>query len=194
MIPYRDQLWAAVVEVPEKYDELVKPWNGNNTGVSLNSGRRLAVNTWNKIRVKPENLLSESVYWREIDYDNVTETNFREDISLTATRGGVAHGLAVWFDAELCDGIAFSNAPGAEELIYGQAFFPFEEAVPIAGGDRVDVRLEARLIGDHYVWRWNTSVSSQSGAKYSFKQSTLLGVAFSASELRKRANTHTHES
>ena len=188
LIPCRDRIWAALVEVPEKYDELVKPWTDKYAGFRLNSGRNLSVNTWGKIRVKPENLLSESLYWHEIDYLNVTETNFRENISLTATRGGMAHGLAVWFDTELCEGIAFSNAPGAEELIYGQAFFPFEEAVPIAGGDRVDVRLQARLIGDHYVWRWDTNVSSHTGSKHSFKQSTLLGVPFSTSALRKRAD------
>jgi len=177
LIPARDRLWIAVVEVPEKYDEIVKPWNDSN----LLSGRNLVLNSWGKIRVKPENLLSESVCWQEIDYHNVTESNFRENMSLTAAREGTAHGFVVWFDADLCEGIGFSNAPGAEELIYGQGFFPFANPINVASGDRVDVRLEARLIGDHYVWRWND-------------QSTLLGVPFSTSELRKRAKTHTHES
>ena len=177
LIPARDRLWIAVVEVPEKYDEIVKPWNDSN----LLSGRNLALNSWGKIRVKPENLLSESVCWQEIDYHNVTESNFRENMSLTAAREGTAHGFVVWFDADLGEGIGFSNAPGAEELIYGQGFFPFAKPINVASGDRVDVRLEARLIGDHYVWRWND-------------QSTLLGVPFSTSELRKRAKTHTHES
>ena len=187
LIPARDRMWAALVEVPEKYDELIKPWTGNNTGFSLNSGRHLAVNTWSKVHVEPDSLLSASVCWHEIEYGNVSEINFRENISLTATRGGVVHGLAVWFDSELFDGIGFTNAPGAEEMIYGQGFFPFEEAVQIAAADRVDVVLEARLIGDHYVWRWDTTVSLQSGTNHSFRQSTLLGEPFSTSELRKRA-------
>lgn len=189
LIPQSDRLWAAVVEFPEKYDEIVTPWNGNDTGVSLNFGRRLAVNLWSKVRVKPENLLTESVNWRRLDYYDITETDFCENISLTAMREGIAHGLAVWFDAELCDGIGFSNAPGAEQLIYGNAFFPFEVAVDLARGDSVDVRLEGRLIGDDYVWRWDTTVSSSTGQACSFKQSTLLGVPFSTSELRRLANT-----
>ena len=160
----------------------MKPWNGN-TGFSLHSGRKLAVNTWAKIRAKPENLITKSVSWYELDYREITETNFTREICFTVDRKGVAHGLVLWFEAELFEGIGFSNAPGAEELIYGQAFFPFEDAVPIAGGDCVDVRLEARLIGDNYVWRWDTNV----GSHISFKQSTLLGVPFSTSELRKRA-------
>ena len=187
LIPRRDRLWAAVVEVPEKYDQLVTPWTGNNTGVSLNSGRKLIVNTWSKVRVQPENLLSEPVCWYELDYREITETNFNVPIDLVATRSGTAHGFVIWFDAELVEGIGFSNAPGGEELIYGNAFFPFEEPVGVAGGDRIDVRMEARLIGDEYVWRWDTTVSSNGETKSSFKQSTLFGVPFSTSELRKRA-------
>ncbi len=171
LIPRRDRLWAAIVEVPERYEEIVKPWSYN--GLTLSSARNLAVNTWSKIRVKRESLLGQPVCWHELDYRTMEEVNFRKDISFTANRRGTAHGLVVWFDAELFDGIGFSNAPGAEELIYGQAFFPFKVPFALANGDRVDVRLEARLIGDDYVWRWND-------------QSTLLGVPLSISELHKR--------
>lgn len=194
LIPSRDWLWAAVVEVPTQYGNLVRPWEQNWNGVVLNSARNLAVNLWSKLHVKPENLLGQPVCWHELDYRQLEETNVGKDISLAVARSGTAHGVAVWFDTELRDGIGFSNAPASEELIYGNAFFPFKQPVEVAAGDQIDVRVEARLIGDDYVWRWDTTLSSQENIKSSFKQSTLFGAPLSASQLRKRANTYVPES
>jgi SAM-dependent methyltransferase len=185
LIAARDVLWAAVVEVPEYYEGIVKPWDSYLT---LGSGRRLAVNDWSKIRVTPEELLGQPVRWHELDYYHVEDADFAEDISLRVARTGVAHGFAIWFDAELFEDIGFTNAPDREPLIYKSAFFPFEQAVDVSAGDQVDVHFEGRLIGDDYVWRWNTAFSSQGESRISFKQSTLLGIPFSQDALRKRVN------
>lgn len=183
LIPSLDRLWAAPVEVPAQYEAIVRPWED----CALSSGRKLAVNSWSKIRVKPADLLGQAVCWHELDYGRVEEVNVRCDISLPVARSGTAHGLAVWFDTELFEDAGFSNAPGAAELIYGNAFLAFEQAVEVVAEDRMEVTIEARLIGDDYAWQWNTTVMSSEEIKCSFKQSTLLGAPLSISELRKRA-------
>ena len=193
LIPNRDRLWAAVVEASVKYGELVRPWEQSNNEVVLSSGRNLSVNLWRKIRVQPEDLLSKPVCWHELDYTSVEEINVGRDMSLVATRSGTAHGLVVWFDAELIEGIGFSNAPGGAELIYGHAFFPFQQPVEVATEDQIKVRLQAQLIGEDYVWRWNTTLLSQGHIKCSFKQSTFYGAPLSAVQLRKRCATHVPE-
>ena len=185
LLPRCDKLWAALVEIPERYNEIVGPWDYN--GLKLKSARALAVNTWSKFRVRPENLLGQPVCWNQLDFHHVENRNFCKEVSLTPDRRATVHGLAIWFDAELIDGIGFSNAPGDEELIYGQALFPLKEPVEVGPGDQVEVRLEARLIDDDYVWRWDTSIPSK---QISFKQSTLFGTPLSASQLQKRANTY----
>ena len=58
----------------------------------------------------------------------------------------------------------------------------------------MSVDLEARLIGNDYVWSWKTHVSDQgpSGAnKAEFTQSTFFGAPLSPSTLRKRAASYT---
>jgi hypothetical protein len=40
------------------------------------------------------------------------------------TRTGTGHGIVVWFEADLVEGVGFSNSPGAPETIYGSLFFP----------------------------------------------------------------------
>jgi type I protein arginine methyltransferase len=186
LIPNRDLLWAAAVEVPLRYEEVVRPWEN----CVLSSGRKLSVNSLGKIRVRPAELLGLPVCWHEIDYRTVEAMNVSTNISLPVARSGTAHGLALWFDTELFQATGFSNAPGETELIYGNCFLPFEQGVEVVAEDRIEVRLEARLIGEDYAWRWDTKVRSGAEAKCSFKQSTLFGAPLSVSQLRKRAGGH----
>lgn len=187
-----DRLWAAMVETPAMYSELVRPWEQNYQDVVLSSGRNLAVNNWSKTRVLPEEVLTDSVCWRELDYYRIDEINVCENVSFSVTRSGTTHGLILWFDAELLDGVGFSNAPG-NELIYSNAFFPLQQPVNVEAGDQINVRLQAQLIGDDYTWRWDTTISSKGNTIGSFKQSTLLSVPLSTSELRKRATANVPE-
>lgn len=190
LIPQRDQLWVAVVEAPARYAEIVSPWEDNGNGFALNSGRNFVVNLWTKFRVQREECLGQAVLWHELDYREIDEVNVCKNISLPVARKGTAHGLAIWFDTELLSGVGFSNAPGSAELIYGQGFFPFQQPLEVEAGEQIEVRLEAHLIKDDYVWRWDTTLVSRGKIKCSFKQSTLFATPLSPAQLRKRAGSY----
>jgi protein arginine N-methyltransferase 1 len=147
----------------------------------------LITNTWRKTYLKPEQLLSEPVCWTKLDYYEINTADVRAEISWPAARNGTAHGIAVWFDSELADGIGFSNHPAAPKMIYGVGLFPFLEPVAIAEGERIQLRLAADLVQDGYVWRWDTEFFAGTRLKASFKQSTFYGVPLSQSQLRKSA-------
>jgi protein arginine N-methyltransferase 1 len=187
LIAKRDVLWAAVVEAPEQYQELVGPWDNNAFVLDLSAATRMVTNTWRKTRIRPEQLLSEPVCWTTIDYYEVNSADVTADISFRVARKGTAHGVAVWFDSELVDGIGFSNHPSAPEMIYGNGLFPFSQPVEVTAGERIMVRLAAKMIGDDYVWRWDTEVcgGEEARAKVSFKQSTFFGVPLLKSQLRR---------
>lgn len=191
LIPQRDILWAAVVEAPDRYEELVGPWQNNE--FDLSAGKRLVTNIWRKARIKPEQLLVEPVCWTKIDYYEVESPNVSTEISWRVERNGTAHGVVVWFDSELIDGVSFSNHPAAPEMIYGNGLFPFSEPVEVAEDDQIKLRLEAKLIEDDYVWRWDTDFFAGADGmrpKVSFKQSTFFGAALSPAILQKaRQNT-----
>lgn len=178
LIPQRDLLWAAVVEAPDRYEELVGPWK--RFALDLSAGARLITNNWRKTRIRPEQLLAEPVCWTIIDYYNVDRVDVQAEISWRVERNGTAHGIAVWFDADLVDGIGFSNHPAEPEQIYGNGFFPFSEPVEVLEGERVTVRLAANMVAQDYVWRWDTDFP-----KKSFKQSTFYGVPLSQDRLKK---------
>jgi type I protein arginine methyltransferase len=185
LIPRRDILWAAVVEAPDRYEEIVGPWEKNKFGLDLSRGSRFVTNTWRKTRIKPEQLLAEPVCWTTIDYYEVESPDIRAEISWRPAREGTAHGVAVWFDSDLVNGIGFSNHPNEPELIYGNGFFPFSEPVEVTEGERIELRLAARMVHDDYVWRWDTKFFSGNELKVSFNQSTFFGVPLSAAKLQK---------
>ena len=178
LIPKRDILWAAVVEAPDRYDELVGPWN--RFQLDLSAATRMITNNWRKTRIRPDQLLVEPVCWTTIDYYEVDSHDIQAEISWRVARNGTAHGVAVWFDSDLVDGVGFSNHPAAPELIYGNGLFPFAEPVAVTEGECIMLRLTAKMVGDNYVWRWDTDFP-----KKSFKQSTFYGVPLSERLLQK---------
>lgn len=182
LIPKRDILWAAIVEASTQYEELIDPWR-NQFDLDLSAATRLVTNTWRKTRINPEQLLADPICWATLDYYEVNSPDVHAEISWQAAREGTAHGLAVWFDSELAEGIRFSNHPAAPEMIYGSGFFPFSQPVAVSEGERISIRLAADLVNDGYVWRWDTEVPG----KASFKQSTFFGAPLSTSQLRKSA-------
>lgn len=186
LIPRRDILWAAVVEAPDQYAELINPWQ-NQFGLDLSAGTRFITNTWRKSHIHPEQFLAAPVCWQTIDYHEIDTPEARAEISWRSARNGTAHGFAVWFDSELVDDVGFSNHPAAPRMIYGQGFFPFSQPVQLSQDDRIELRLAARFVQDDYVWRWDTDFSEQGRIKASFRQSTFYGVPLSTAQLRQSA-------
>lgn len=187
LIPGRDVLWAAVVESADRYEEITGPWEGNGFGLDLSAGTRRVTNAWRKTRIEPHELLAEPVCWTTIDYYEVNSPDIRAEISWRVKREGTAHGVAVWFDTDLVDGIGFSNHPQGPELIYGNGLFPFSRPVAVMEGERITMQLTAKMVEDDYVWCWDTNFFSpdETQASVSFKQSTFFGVPLTAAKLHE---------
>lgn len=189
LLPQCDTLWAAVVEAPEVYTDFALPWDSCPYGFDLHAARRIVMNTWCKARVKPEQLVTEPQPWATLDYRQIETPNMQANLTLEVTRRAVGHGLLLWFDATLMEGITFSNSPTAPKAIYGSAFFPWVNPVALESGDTVSSRLRADLVGEDYVWGWDTCVHSQGAAqesKANFKQSTFWGAPLTLDHLRKQ--------
>jgi len=190
MIPRKDTVWAAVVEAPKPYCEIVDPWEQNRLGQDLNPARRLAVNNIQKIRVSPEQLLTAHRLWTTLDYATVESHDVRGNLEWIVERAGTGHGIVVWFDADLAEGIGFSNAPGTPETVYGSFFFPWTQPTPLQQGQTVCVSLEAKLVENDYVWRWTTRIeplAESSAVPLHFEQSQLAGAVLSPKLLCKIA-------
>jgi protein arginine N-methyltransferase 1 len=193
LIPRCDALWVAVVDAPEPYRRIAAHPADFGNGLDLRAARKYEVNGWKKVRLRAEQLLVEPRKWATLDYATLDDPDVHAEVGWVSDRAGAAHGLCLWFDTILAEGIGFSNSPGPAELLYGSAFFPWKEPVILAAGDRIDVALHADLVDNDYVWRWDTRVLAQSDPgqiKADFKQSTFFGVPLSPAQLRKQAGSY----
>jgi len=193
LIPQRDDLWAAIVTAPELYRRITHPWCSAPIGLDMRSARDYLAHTWIRGRVLPQQLMTSPHCWASLDYNTVETPNISENLKWTVTRSGTAHGMLVWFDAVLTDDIVFSNAPGEPELIYANAFFPWLEPIALAVDDTVSVTFSANLVGQDYLWRWDTLIFEKGRAdrtKARFRQSTFYSMPLSPAELHKQAVSH----
>jgi protein arginine N-methyltransferase 1 len=58
-------------------------------------------------------------------------------------------------------------------------------------GDRIVLALKAHLVGNDYLWRWNTQIFAQGNPntiKAHYQQSTFYSTLLSPMELRKRSD------
>lgn len=194
LIPQKDTIKAAVVSAPDQYAaEYTKPWVGNKYELKMQAARRVVTNQWDRGKSESIHFLTEPQVWATLDYPTITATDVAAQVSWTMQQDGVAHGLSLWFETQVAEGHCLSNEPGLPQHVYGNAFFPWSDPVPLTAGDEVEVSIQANLVNDDYVWRWNTRIVSpqdRQRSKASFKQSTFYSALLSPAQLAKTAAHH----
>ena len=188
LIPQRDMLKAAVIEAGDFYSKLVSPWLRSTSALNLSPCLSLLLNGSYSSHFSSDQLLTESQTWASLDYATGAKACAKADLHFSTRRDGIAHGICLWFDTELIDGIGYSSGPGLQKTVYGQVFLPWLEAVPVRQGQKIFVSLLANLVGEEYVWRWETKICGDAThATLHFQQSTFQGANFTPQSLRRCA-------
>lgn len=187
LIPQADRVMVACVEAAKEHGAMTAPWSVETYGVRMDAGRDLALNDWQKAAFDAAQLVTDAECCATLDYATIVDPNMKARVRLRAHRDALAHGLALWFDTTLAEGVGFSCAPGLEgrATIYGHTFFPWPRPVALAAGDEVAVAIGVRLVAGEYVWTWDTECA---GAR--FRQSTFAAEPMSAARLRLRSADH----
>lgn len=194
LIPRRDTIWAAVVEAPNLYHEHYdNAWRSANDGFDLEAARRRAVNSFCKGRIELNQLLTKPARWLELDYGRIENASACGTMEFQVERPGTAHGLALWFDSELIEGVSISNCPGQSSLIYGQLFLPLQEPLSVLSNQTITMVLRADFVGGDYVWQWTTQTTSATWPdknKTVYHQSTWFSNLLGPEQLRKMSDQH----
>ena len=179
MIPNLDRLYAAPVESPADYERIERPWRHNDLELNLSAAAPFVESAVFGVHLKPEYLLASSEQWFELDYSDHHECGAIGSLRWVAARAGLLHGLAVWFDAVLHQGIGFSNAPQVGKgRVYGQLFLPLATPVEVSEGDRLSAELEVVHATGDYVWRWRGEIADHLGRlRASFDHANLAAKA-----------------
>jgi Ribosomal protein L11 methyltransferase (PrmA)/Arginine methyltransferase oligomerization subdomain len=193
LIARKDRIWAAVVDAPKVYCNIVDAWDRNVLGQDLAVARRKVLNEFRKALVTPDQLLTAPQLWATLDYTTIECPDVRATLQWKAGRNGTGHGILVWFDMELADSVVYSSGPASPESVYSSAFFPWLEPMPLAEGQIISVDLEAKLLEKDYFWRWTTQIESAERPgeiAVRFDQSELQGSIMSLAKLHKSASDY----
>jgi len=156
--------------------------------LDLSPALPLVLNSIHGGSIKTGQLLTDPLTWGVLDYTASASPRAAAELCFRAKRRGTAHGLCLWFEAQLLGDIGYSSGPGGTATIYEQLFLPWLEAVTLTDEQEIDVRLHADLVGQDYVWRWETCIrASGASSGIHFQQSTFQGASFSPPSLRRRA-------
>jgi protein arginine N-methyltransferase 1 len=190
LLPATDTLWGALVSAPELYDKYLGIWSQRPYGIDHSPGRRLVASkrwtTW----IDPEQLLTEPQSWGVLDYRVLEDPSVSAELVWSADGQSLAHGLCLWFERMLLDGVGFSTAPGQSRGVYQHTFLPFETPLELAQGDEVRVRLRAAYVADDYVWRWSVRATRGGQVQADFEQSSFESHLLSSSRLNRGSVSH----
>jgi SAM-dependent methyltransferase len=190
LIPKRDDLYVAVVEAEEAYRQHRQPWGPDSHGLDLRPLERRFLNAWDSAAADLGALLTAPARWASVEYTTATGPDIRGAARWTVERGSIGHGLRAWFVATLLDEVTFSTGPTETRTIYGASFFPWQEPVPLSPGDEVSVEIRADLVGEKYIWTWDTRVTEGGRVKADFHQSTFVGLPLSGNLLKRLPPGH----
>lgn len=188
LLPARDTLMAAILEVPEHYHQITNSWRAIPS-LDLTEGLPLVLNAVHRYHLRPEQALSDAQPWHVLDYHATPQLPAQGKLELRAKRAATGHGIGIWFETELVPGIGYSTGPRRGETVYGQTFLPWLEPVSLHEGDTCVVDLRAHLVGNDYIWQWETNIpASRERGATQFRQSTFYGSIFSSSTLKRRTS------
>ena len=190
LIPRRDTVWAGLMEAPETCQRLLKPWGEDVMGIDFSSQRKVTTNHFHSEYFTPEELLASPQMVATLDYQTITDPHVHARLEWSVQRGGIAHGVSLWFQTELADGIGFATGPGPERMVYGIAFLLLTEPVAVSETDRVTLELKGNLVGNTYIWQWHTKFFAAGNTRLpatEFRQSTFDSSKPNLEQLRKRA-------
>jgi protein arginine N-methyltransferase 1 len=188
LICQRDRLHAALIDYPFGHERAVGVWR-SLPGVDQRACRDITVNTRDAVQWGRPVRFSEPRTWATIDYLTLTHPDVAGVARWTMTEPFRAHGIGQWFDAEYAGGVTYTNGPTHPGTpAYNRMFFPWPEEVRLSVGDQVDVRINARLVGEDYVWTWETRILDTGGrALAQFSQSSLLDRPLAGARLARRS-------
>jgi protein arginine N-methyltransferase 1 len=138
------------------------PWGEHAYGLDLSPARPFALNTPFRVALRPDWLIGEPAVLSRFVLAKVEEVDVRAQVTCSASREGILHGIGGWFDAELAPGIRLTNAPPLQTPNWRHVFFPIEEPVPLEEAD--EIRVAIWVSGDDKRYSWRVEVFRRQGS------------------------------
>lgn len=164
IIPARVRQFVAPV-VSERFDKELHAWGhvGDDLGIALDLSfaESMSLNNIYVRSVKPDDLLdrgARAVMWDDVDFLSAQSAspNRKGEAAWVLASDVAIQGLAVWWEAELVQGVMLSTAPDAPQTHWEQLYFPLMSTVACKRGETLKATLNSRSSeaeGTHLSWK-----------------------------------------
>ena len=164
IIPQRVRQFVAPV-VSDRIDRELRVWSalGEDLGLALDLGvaERMSLNNVYVRAIKPDELLDggqSAVAWDAVDFTSTrrNSANRSGEAGFAIRRDTAIHGLAVWWQADLVEGVTLSTAPDRETTHWEQLYFPLLMPLRCQRGETLKASISSRTSepgGTHLSWK-----------------------------------------
>jgi precorrin-6B methylase 2 len=179
VIPATVRLFIAPFECHGLYQrEIVRP-RRKVYGLDFSVTTRMAANTIMHRDVRKGRRLAQPALLGQARLPGDLPKELQSRMVFRCVRRGTIHGFAVWFDADLVEGVRLSTAPTSPPIAWHQLYLPLQRPIPVTPGHRVHLDLLAQgdPTGDIW-WRWHgyRTPSENGRQEFPFRQSSFSSV------------------
>ncbi len=191
MIPVRDTIYAAPCQAPARWRNIEVALEQSSEGIARSAVARFARATPRQCDVALEELVAPGAVVAVLDFATIVSPDIDATVEWVLTGSGVVEGIALWFEADLGNGVRMSTAPGGPSSVYANGFLPFAHALAATAGDRISCRIRAKLAGGDYVYAWDTTWTPQSRSDpVTMRQSALGALLIDPATMQRRKGSH----
>ncbi|HEV7920548.1 MAG TPA: PqqD family peptide modification chaperone [Thermoanaerobaculia bacterium] len=174
LIPMRDRLLCAPISSTALYETITAPWR-SVPEIDFAPSLTMALHAPHAMNVRPEQLAAEPRCWAELDYATIASANVSASVEWEVD--AEVHGIALWFESTLQDGVTSASGPWSEGSIHATMVLPLFAPLRVHGALRLTI--EATLANGRYVITWQ--------ANHGARQSTFLSEPRSGASLTDRS-------
>ncbi len=146
MIPRRVRQFVAPITTPRIHDDLIA-WDEVGYGIDYRLARTMSMhNIYVRTFTAPDFLAGgrAMVEWDDIDLTRDPASNRRGEATFAIEDAATVYGFAIWWTAELADGVTMSTAPDAPKTHWEQLYLPLLEPIAAKAGERVGIALRSK--------------------------------------------------
>lgn len=151
LIPRRARMMCAPISSDDLYAQIVEPWGVD--GVDFAPARMMALQSAHALRVEPHHVVGEAQCWATLDYATVNSPDVRGTVRWMLPEERVVHGVALWFESDLHDGLTYASGPWSPSSVHATMVLPL--ATPRAASSFA-ITIESKLVDGRYVTTWST--------------------------------------
>ena len=151
IIPRRVAQYVGLVTTPRIHDELTT-WGQVGFDIDFGPAQFMTMNNIYVRVLSPSDLLDDgrsAVRWDAFDLMEGPTGTRKGEASFKPKAPTTIHGLALWWTAELVDGVTLSTAPDAPRTHWEQLYLPLLEPMAVKTGERITVSLRSRTNLEH---------------------------------------------